>query len=191
MNKHPDCANECQQAVDYGVWPERSCSPKCARLSPLFRAYEDEPGCTLCRNPMFVGIKCNNCGAVSPNTQGIGDNMAEQRIALHSGTRTPAFALPEVRPYLGEKMEDGYTVEKLKALIHDRMAAMHLTGLDRMGFPQTSVTFVQHYVDKVIEAAILAERERSAGMCERQAERWTDDRARYVAHECAAAIRKG
>jgi hypothetical protein len=33
MPKHPDCAQECQQAVDYGVWPERSCSPRCVWLS--------------------------------------------------------------------------------------------------------------------------------------------------------------
>lgn len=32
MNKHPDCKDECQQAVDYGVWPERSCSPECVYL---------------------------------------------------------------------------------------------------------------------------------------------------------------
>lgn len=29
----------------------------------------------------------------------------------------------------------------------------------------------------------------AAAICEQQAERWTDERARYVAHECAAAIR--
>lgn len=32
MEKHSDCANECQQAVDYGVWAERSCSPECVWL---------------------------------------------------------------------------------------------------------------------------------------------------------------
>lgn len=32
-------------------------------------------------------------------------------------------------------------------------------------------------------------KERCARVCEQQATRWTDDRARYVAHECASAIR--
>jgi hypothetical protein len=33
MQKAPECANACQQAVDYGVWPEHSCKPKCVYLS--------------------------------------------------------------------------------------------------------------------------------------------------------------
>jgi hypothetical protein len=32
MLKHPDCAQECQQAVDYGVQGEHCCSPVCVRL---------------------------------------------------------------------------------------------------------------------------------------------------------------
>lgn len=39
--------------------------------------------------------------------------------------------------------------------------------------------------------AVLAERNRSADKCAEQAKRWRDDRAVYVAFECAAAIRKG
>ena len=36
------------------------------------------------------------------------------------------------------------------------------------------------------EAAVIAA---CAARCEAQAARWTDDRAKYVAHECAAALR--
>jgi len=32
MEKHKDCEHECQQAVEYGVWPEHSCSPRCVWL---------------------------------------------------------------------------------------------------------------------------------------------------------------
>jgi hypothetical protein len=32
MPKHPDCAEACQQAVDYGVWDQHCCSPECVRL---------------------------------------------------------------------------------------------------------------------------------------------------------------
>ncbi len=32
MTKHPACEHECQQAVEYGVWPEHSCSPECVWL---------------------------------------------------------------------------------------------------------------------------------------------------------------
>lgn len=31
--KHNSCEHECQQAKDYGVWPEASCSPVCVYLS--------------------------------------------------------------------------------------------------------------------------------------------------------------
>lgn len=33
MQKSAECANACQQAEDYGVWPEHSCSPVCVRLA--------------------------------------------------------------------------------------------------------------------------------------------------------------
>jgi hypothetical protein len=32
MDKHPDCAEVCKQANDYGVWPEHSCKPTCVWL---------------------------------------------------------------------------------------------------------------------------------------------------------------
>jgi Lar family restriction alleviation protein len=32
MPKHPDCAEACQKAVDYGVWDQHCCSPECVRL---------------------------------------------------------------------------------------------------------------------------------------------------------------
>lgn len=35
MLKHEGCKDECQQAVDYGVWPEHQCNPKCVRLEPI------------------------------------------------------------------------------------------------------------------------------------------------------------
>ena len=50
MNKHPDCAEECQQAVDYGVWPERSCSPECVWLK-RFAKVGDRVQCEV-RFPM-------------------------------------------------------------------------------------------------------------------------------------------
>ena len=37
--------------------------------------------------------------------------------------------------------------------------------------------------------AVSKEREECAKVCEEQIDRWTDDRARYCASECAAAIR--
>lgn len=39
------------------------------------------------------------------------------------------------------------------------------------------------------EGLRIEERERCAKACETQATRWTDERAKYVAHECAAALR--
>jgi len=35
MELHPGCEHACQQAEDYGVWPEHSCRPVCARLAAL------------------------------------------------------------------------------------------------------------------------------------------------------------
>jgi hypothetical protein len=32
VEKSAACQSACQQAVDYGVWPEHSCSPKCVYL---------------------------------------------------------------------------------------------------------------------------------------------------------------
>ena len=32
MDKHTDCKEVCQQADQYGVWPEHSCHPKCVWL---------------------------------------------------------------------------------------------------------------------------------------------------------------
>ena len=40
------------------------------------------------------------------------------------------------------------------------------------------------------KAGVEAEREACAKMCEAQIDRWMDDRARYAASECAAAIRQ-
>jgi len=45
------------------------------------------------------------------------------------------------------------------------------------------------YTADAIRAAVEAEREACAKVCEMQAERWKDDRARYTANECASAIR--
>ena len=42
---------------------------------------------------------------------------------------------------------------------------------------------------RLIDAAAAAERETCAKVCDYQITRWTDDRARYAAGECAAAIR--
>ena len=44
-------------------------------------------------------------------------------------------------------------------------------------------------VRSLIAAAVEREREECAQVCDGQIERWTDDRARYCASECAAAIR--
>ena len=41
----------------------------------------------------------------------------------------------------------------------------------------------------VHEKALAEERERCAKLCEANAARWNDERAKYVAHECAAALR--
>jgi len=40
------------------------------------------------------------------------------------------------------------------------------------------------------KAGVEAEREACAKVCEAQIDRWMDDRARYAASECAAAIRQ-
>ena len=39
-----------------------------------------------------------------------------------------------------------------------------------------------------LRAELAAERQACAAICRTQAARWSDDRARYAAHECAAAI---
>ena len=43
--------------------------------------------------------------------------------------------------------------------------------------------------DVELHRAVIAEREACAKVADGQIERWTDDRARYCASECAAAIR--
>ncbi len=42
MHKHSDCANACQQAVQYGVWPMYSCSPSCVMLQTAADDYQRE-----------------------------------------------------------------------------------------------------------------------------------------------------
>ena len=44
-------------------------------------------------------------------------------------------------------------------------------------------------LEHVVAQAAAAEREACAQESEKQIERWVDDRARYAASECAAAIR--
>ena len=38
--KHTDCARMCMQAVDYGVWPLYSCSPRCVLLDKAAAEYQ-------------------------------------------------------------------------------------------------------------------------------------------------------
>lgn len=40
MDLHPGCEHACQQAQDYGVWPEHRCSPKCVYLGDRLRESE-------------------------------------------------------------------------------------------------------------------------------------------------------
>ena len=49
--------------------------------------------------------------------------------------------------------------------------------------------YVKALIEKCVKAAVLAEREACAQASEQQIDRWVDDRARYAASECAAAIR--
>lgn len=56
MEKHKDCEHECQQAVEYGVWPERQCSPRCVFLDkhPRTETLDSElPG--MWENADFTG----------------------------------------------------------------------------------------------------------------------------------------
>lgn len=66
MEKHADCKDECQQAVDYGVWPERSCSPECVWLRQERRLQEvkDAIGETVARVVRASsGAKEDQCGS--------------------------------------------------------------------------------------------------------------------------------
>lgn len=36
--KHAECSEACQQAVQYGVWPEHSCDPRC-----VWKRYKGNP----------------------------------------------------------------------------------------------------------------------------------------------------
>ena len=45
LNRAPECGQHCQQAVDYGVWPEHSCNPRCVYLD---RAATPSAGETKC-----------------------------------------------------------------------------------------------------------------------------------------------
>jgi hypothetical protein len=38
MELHPGCEHACQQAQDYGVWPEHSCRPVCVYLAALSKS---------------------------------------------------------------------------------------------------------------------------------------------------------
>jgi len=54
---------------------------------------------------------------------------------------------------------------------------------------QTKPHYVKALIAKCVKAAVLAEREACAKVCDYQITRWTDNRARYATGECAAAIR--
>jgi hypothetical protein len=41
MQKHKDCEHACQQAVEYGVWDQHSCSPECVWLKHDPRSRDD------------------------------------------------------------------------------------------------------------------------------------------------------
>ena len=45
------------------------------------------------------------------------------------------------------------------------------------------------HLERFAAMVAAAEREACAKVCEEQIDRWTDDRARYCASECAATIR--
>jgi hypothetical protein len=52
-----------------------------------------------------------------------------------------------------------------------------------------SLQFSDEKISNCIEAAVAAERDACAKVCDAQIEEWVDDRPRYAASECAAAIR--
>ena len=65
----------------------------------------------------------------------------------------------------------------------------HPTDPDKLVI-KTQKYHIAKYTEEELQAAVLAEREACAKASERQIERWVDDRARYAASECAAAIRE-
>lgn len=65
----------------------------------------------------------------------------------------------------------------------------HMGKEKPFGWPGAEPFYTASTVRSLIAAAVERERELCAKVCDGQIERWTDDRARYCASECAAAIR--
>ena len=65
----------------------------------------------------------------------------------------------------------------------------HPTDPDKLVI-KTQKYHIAKYTEEDLQAAIAAENEACAKASEFQIERWVDDRARYAAGECAAAIRQ-